>query len=102
LVSIENINYARYLLRSKTIRQFNQSATEQLEAILKRGYEAGVFHTKVDPTDLHMIISSLSAFRVSNRYTFGAIFGVDFSDPAVRKRHRKLIGETILKLVTSG
>ena len=56
----------------------------------------------VDPTDLHMIISSLSAFRVSNRYTFGAIFGVDFSDPAVRKRHRKLIGETILKLVTNG
>ena len=102
LVSIENINYARYLLRSKTIRQFNQSATRQLEAILERGYESGVFHTRVDPTDLHMIISSLSAFRVSNRYTFGAIFGVDFSDPAVRKRHRKLIGETILKLVTSG
>jgi hypothetical protein len=48
------------------------------------------------------MISSLSAFRVSNRYTFGAIFDVDFSDPAVRKRHRKLIGETILSLVTNG
>ena len=102
LVSIENINYARCLLRSKSIRQFNRSATEQLERILERGYRSGVFRTRVDPTDLHMMISSLSAFRVSNRYTFGAIFDVDFSDPAVRKRHRKLIGETILSLVTNG
>jgi AcrR family transcriptional regulator len=102
LVSIENINYARCLLRSKTIRQFNRSATNQVEAILKRGYKSGAFHTKVDPTDLHMMISSLSAFRVSNRYTFGAIFGVDFSDPAVRRRHRKLIGDAIIRLVTGG
>ena len=102
LVSIENINYARYLKRSKTIRQFNRSATDQLEAILARGYMEGVFRTTVDPTDLHMIISALSAFRVSNKYTFGAIFNVDFGDPAVRKRHRKLVGDTILALVTSG
>jgi AcrR family transcriptional regulator len=102
LVSIENINYARYLKRSPTIREFNRSATDQLEAILARGYAEGVFRTRVDPTDLHMIISALSAFRVSNKYTFGAIFGVDFSDPAVRKRHRKLVGDTILSLVTAG
>ena len=102
LVSIENINYARYLKRSSTIREFNRSATDQLKAILERGYAEGVFRTKVDPTDLHMVISALSAFRVSNKYTFGAIFGVDFSDPAVRKRHRKLVGDTILSLVTAG
>ena len=99
LVSIENINYARAVTRSPTIRALNASAIQVLADILKRGYADGVFKAKVDPTDLHMVISSLSAFRVSNRYTFGVIFGVDFNDPAVRRRHRKLIGDTVVRLV---
>jgi len=98
LVSIENINYARAVTRSKTIRALNASAIEALTDILRRGYAQGVFKAKIDPTDLHMVISSLSAFRVSNRYTFGVIFGVDFNDPAVRRRHRKLIGDTVVRL----
>lgn len=99
LVSIENINYARAVSRSKTIRTLNASAIEALTDILKRGYAQGVFKTKIDPTDLHMLISSLSAFRVSNRHTFGVIFGVDFNDPAVRRRHKRLIGDTIVRLM---
>jgi AcrR family transcriptional regulator len=99
LVSIENINYARYMSRSKAIRTLNLSAIAVLEEILRRGYSEGVFRAKIDATDLHMVISALSFFRVSNRHTFGVIFRVDFSDPAVRKRHRKLIGDTVLRLV---
>jgi AcrR family transcriptional regulator len=99
LVSIENINYARAVTRSKTIRTLNASAIQSLADILKRGYAEGVFKSKIDPTDLHMVISSLSAFRVSNRYTFGVIFGVDFNDPAVRRRHRKVIGDAVVRLV---
>jgi AcrR family transcriptional regulator len=99
LVSIENINYARAVTRSPSIRSLNASAIEVLSDILKRGYASGVFKIRIDPTDLHMVISSLSAFRVSNRHTFGVIFGVDFADPAVRRRHRKLIGDTVVRLV---
>lgn len=99
LVSIENINYARAVTRSPTIRSLNASAIEVLNDILRRGYASGAFKTRIDPTDLHMVVSSLSAFRVSNRHTFGVIFGVDFSDPAVRRRHRKLIGDTVVRLV---
>jgi hypothetical protein len=99
LVSIENINYARYVSRSKTIRTLNASAILVLEDILRRGYRDGVFRAKVDPTDLHMVISALSFFRVSNRHTFGAIFDVDFADPAVRRRHRKLVGDAVARLL---
>jgi AcrR family transcriptional regulator len=99
LVSIENINYARAVTRSKTIRTLNASAIQALSDILSRGAKEGVFKAKVDPTDLHMVISSLSAFRVSNRHTFGVIFGVDFNDPAVRRRHRKVISDTVVRLV---
>lgn len=99
LVSIENINYARAVTRSSTIRTLNASAIKVLSDILARGYAEGVFKVRIDPTDLHMIISSLSAFRVSNRHTFGVIFNVDFADPAVRRRQRKLIGDTVIRLL---
>ena len=99
LVSIENINYARAVTRSTTIRTLNASAIKVLSDILERGYAEGVFKVRIDPTDLHMVISSLSAFRVSNRHTFGVIFNVDFTDPAVRRRQRKLIGDTVVRLV---
>ena len=99
LVSIENINYARAVTRSSTIRTLNASAIKVLSDILERGYAEGVFKVRIDPTDLHMIISSLSAFRVSNRHTFGVIFNVDFADPVVRRRQRKLIGDTVIRLL---
>lgn len=102
LVSIENINYARAVTRSSTIRTLNASAIKVLSDILERGYGEGVFKVRIDPTDLHMIISSLSAFRVSNRHTFGVIFNVDFSDPAVRRRQRKLISDTVIRLLRGG
>jgi hypothetical protein len=48
------------------------------------------------------MISALSYFRVANRHTFGLIFGVDFDDPATRRRQRKLIGDAIIRLVKTG
>jgi hypothetical protein len=35
--------------------------------------------------------SAYCFFRVSNRYAFGAIFGLDMLDPARRDRYRRLI-----------
>ena len=100
LVSIENINYGRHVQTSPTIQTNNASATEILRDILQRGAAEGVFRKNIDPTDLHMVISALSLFRVSNRYTFGTIFGIDFSDPAVRRRHRKMIGDIVIRYVS--
>ena len=100
LVAIENINYGRHVQTSPTIQTNNASATEILRDILQRGADEGVFRKNIDPTDLHMVISALSLFRVSNRYTFGTIFGIDFSDPAVRRRHRKMIGDIVVRYVS--
>jgi hypothetical protein len=36
----------------------------------------------VSVIDVHMLISAYCFFRVSNRHTFGAIFGLDMLDPA--------------------
>ena len=99
LVSIENIHHARYLATSEKIRSLNVTVIESLAAILARGRAEGVFHTDADPVDLHLVISALCFFRVSNRYTFGALFGRDMADPALRARHKQLAADAVVRLL---
>lgn len=97
LVSIENIHQGRYVAQSEAIRNLNTAVTDTLARILKRGQEEGAFRADVDAVDVHMLISAFCFFRVSNRHTFGALFRRDLSEPALRKRHKGLIVDAVLR-----
>ncbi len=99
LVSIENINHGQYLAQSQAIRSMNLSVIETLADILDRGVRQGVFRKGVDPIDLHMLISALCFFRVSNRYTFGEIFSRDLGEKDLRDRHKAMIADMVLRHV---
>jgi AcrR family transcriptional regulator len=99
LVAIENINKGRYLARSEAIRKLNTSVIDMLAAILARGRRDGVFHAEIDPVDLHMLISALCFFRVANRHTFGILFDRDLGCPQFRSRHKRMIGDAIMRLL---
>jgi AcrR family transcriptional regulator len=99
LVAIENINQGEYIARSPAIREMNVSAIKTLEDILERGQAQGVIRADIDPFDVHMMISALCFFRVSNRYSFGQIFGRDLSDPKLRERHKAMIADMIWRHV---
>ena len=43
-----------------------------------------------------MMISAFCVFRVANRHTFGAIFGRDLVDPALRERYRTMLGDMVV------
>ncbi|WP_236025076.1 TetR family transcriptional regulator [Arenibaculum pallidiluteum] len=96
LVTIENIHFAKHLKRSTSIRNLNVSVIETIREILARGRQSGVFVRDVDPIDLHMMISAYCFFRMSNRYTFSEIFGVDLSEAEARRRHKTALVEMIL------
>ncbi|MDR3438158.1 TetR/AcrR family transcriptional regulator [Telmatospirillum sp.] len=96
IVSIENIHFGKYVKESEGIRTMNARIIETTEAILMRGYKSGAFHNPMDPIDLHMMISAFSFFRVSNRHTFGAIFGRDLGAPEIREKHKKMIADMII------
>ncbi|HVZ06417.1 TetR/AcrR family transcriptional regulator [Rhodopila sp.] len=102
LVSIENIHQANYLKQLGTIGEVNAGIIRSLENIVARGREAGVFRRAVDPVDLHMMISAPCFYRVSNRHTFGAIFGRDLDAPPMRHAHRALVTDMILTWLKSG
>jgi AcrR family transcriptional regulator len=99
LVNIENIHNGRHVAKSDKLRRLNMSVIGRLRAILRRGRQAGVFRSGVSPVDLHMLISAFCFFRVSNRHTFGTLFDLDLTEPRLRKKHKRMIGDAIVGLL---
>jgi AcrR family transcriptional regulator len=99
LVIIENIHHAENLKRSQRIQNLNVSVIAMLEALYRRGVAEGVFRDGIDVIDLHMSISALSFFNVSNRYTFSYVFKRDMVSPEALAGRRAVASETILRFV---
>jgi AcrR family transcriptional regulator len=96
MVSVENIHNGKYIAGSLSIGSQSSSIIEMISEILKRGRKDGVFRSTIEAVDLHLMISAFCFFRVSNSHTFGAIFKIDLNNHKLRKRHKKLIGDTII------
>jgi len=99
LVSIENIHRAEYIAQSSKLRTVNAPIIDTIDSILTRGRSEGVFKSQIEAFDLHVLISSFCYFRVSNRYTLGAIFGRDVSEPVLRARHKRMLTDAIVALL---
>lgn len=99
LVMNENLHHAEHLQQIESMKERNRSVIDQLGAILERGRAAGVFRQGIDPVDLHLTISALSFYNVSNKYTVACNFGVDFSAPAMKARRREQIIQAVMRWV---
>ncbi|MBI3710451.1 MAG: TetR family transcriptional regulator [Proteobacteria bacterium] len=99
LVMNENIHQGEYLAQSKTIQKLNVPAIEAVRSVYERGRAAKIFRNGVDPVDLHMSISALCFFNVSNRHTFSTIFKRDMISPAAIAARRASIVDMIVRFV---
>ena len=99
LVMNENMHHGEFLAQSRLIQQLNVPAINLLRSVYERGVHEGVFRSGIDPIDLHMSISALSVFNVSNRHTFSLIFKHDFDDPAAIEARRDSIVEMIVRFM---
>lgn len=101
LVCIENIHRADHLKNSDVLQRTSSGIVKIISKILERGYASQAFRRKVDPTDLHQMISAACFFRVSNRHTFGAIFNRNLMDGEIKARHRQMIADMVIAYLTS-
>jgi AcrR family transcriptional regulator len=83
----ENLNRARYLRRSRKVRELHTSLLGVIADLLKRGQRAGVFRRGVDPAELYITIAALGFFYFSNIHTLSTIFNRKFDSAAARRRH---------------
>ena len=99
LVMNENIHRGEFLGQSKMIQTLNVPAINAVRQVYERGLKARVFRSGIDPVDLHMSISALSFFNVSNRHTFSLIFKRDLESPAAIVARRDSIIEMVVRFV---
>jgi AcrR family transcriptional regulator len=97
LVMNENILHGAHIGHVSGLQERNRSVIASLKAILDKGVDEGVFRSGLDPIQLHMTISALCFYNVSNRYTFSANFGVNLGDPAILQQRRGDVVATVLR-----
>ena len=99
LVMTENIHKGEFLARSMSIQQLNVPIINAVKAVYARGVKTGAFRRKIDAVDLHMSISALCFFNVSNRHTFSLIFKRDMGSASALAARRDGIVEMIARFV---
>lgn len=99
LVMVENIHKGIHLGASRAMQGLNVSIIQTLEQVYSRGVADRIFRPGLDTIDLHMTISALAFFNVSNRHTFSRIFGRDLTDAETLARRREVVIDTMLRYV---
>lgn len=101
LVSIENIHRGEFIRRLRELPDLSQPATSLLDEILRDGRAAGVFRDDVEAIDVHVVISSYCVFQVANRFTFGYLFDIDFTETSQRAHLRRMLGDMVVGWLTT-
>ncbi|MFD9460189.1 TetR family transcriptional regulator [Streptomyces sp. NPDC060027] len=101
LVSIENIHEAEHIAASEELGRIGSPALDVIGRILATGRASGLFTADVDAVDLHAMISAFCFFRVSNRHTFGALFGRDLVASDQREHYRAMLGDMVIAYLTA-
>jgi len=89
LINNENLHRARYLRRSKKVRELHSPFVRLIGDILKRGVAKGVFRAGLDPVNLYISIAAMSFFYFSNNWTLSSIFGRSLGTEAACQRQRR-------------
>jgi AcrR family transcriptional regulator len=100
LVMNENIHRGEHLKQIEGLPQGNQAVIEILRLIIARGEAEGSFRPGIDPVTLHMNMTALSFYNVSNQFTFAHNFGVDMSSADAVERRAVEVADILLAWVT--
>jgi AcrR family transcriptional regulator len=101
MVANENIHHGEFIAKSAALSDLNTPAVSVIAGILERGYASGVFRRRAEAIDVHLLISAFCFFRVSNRYTFGAIFDTGLLDPLRREHYRRMAGDMVVSYLVT-
>jgi len=100
LVMNENIHRAEHLKQIEGLPQGNRRVIEILEQIIARGEAEGSFRPGISAVELHMNMTALSFYNVSNQFTFAHNFGIDMSSADAIARRAEQVADIILAWVT--
>ena len=100
LVMNENIHRAEHLKQIENMPEANRKVVAMLTRLIERGEAEGTFRTGIDPIKLHMNMTALSFYNVSNQFTFSHNFGLDMSSPEAVEQRAREVADIITAWVT--
>jgi len=101
LVMNENIHRAEHLKQIESLPAGNREVIEILRRIIARGEAEGSFRKGIDPIELHLNMTALSFYNVSNQFTFSHNFDFDMTSPQAIARRAKQVADIILSWATT-
>ncbi len=101
LVMNENLHRAEHLKQISGLPEGNSKVIDMLRRLIERGEQDGSFRKGIDPVKLHMNITALSFYNVSNQFTFAHNFGVDMSSREAVARRAREVADIILAWVAA-
>ena len=99
LVCAENMERARHITGRPSLVERNAIAIETVRTLLERGERDGVFRPGINPYHLHLLITSFCFIRISNRYTWNAVFEMDLWEREDVPLQRQMIVDAVLRYV---
>jgi len=99
LVMNENIHRAEHLRQIPDMPEGNAKVIVLLRQIINRGVAEGDFRAGIDPIELHMAMTALSFYNVSNQFTFSHNFDVDMTSPEAVAHRARQVADIILAWV---
>jgi AcrR family transcriptional regulator len=95
----ENLHEARFLKRSKQLRDMHVSLVASLETVLAAGRKIGIMKAGIDAVQLYISIAGLSYFYFANAATLSTAFDRVLMSASELKRRRSHAVEVILGYV---
>lgn len=99
LLSGENMHGAKYLKRSRKLRDMHLSLVDVIRKLLATGEAKGLIQPGIDPLHLYLSMSALSYFYFSNSATLSVVFGRPLSSPSEQQLRREHAVDVILSYV---
>jgi len=99
LLASENFHGGKHVKRSKLIGEMYQQLVDALNDLLQSGVAKGIFRPGIDPIDLYISISSLSAYYVAHQHTLNTLFHIDVMNPRRLQQRESHIVDMILRYV---
>jgi TetR/AcrR family transcriptional regulator len=102
LLQSENLNGGRHVRASSEIPKMYDPLLETIGELLERGSRTGVFRKDVDPIDLYISISALTAHYITNHHTFEALFGQRLMSPKRVKQRLEHAADMVERYLLAG
>ncbi len=99
MLNTENLHRGATIRKIHDVSEIQSRLVQELEIILKRGQDEGIFRQGIDPVDLYITIASLCYFPISNAHTLRVVFNKPVDDDAWLDQRRQDAEEMVIRFL---